>query len=81
MFDSDEPIRPEVREQMREIGRLIGSAMPPGFGFALLVFDTNTTSGFMNYISNAQRDDVLTAMKEFVARSEGRMPDAPETKQ
>ena len=31
----------------------------------------------MNYISNAQRDDMLTAMREFIATSENRAFDAP----
>lgn len=48
-----------------------------GRGFALLVFPLNDQGGFMNYISNAQRDDMLTAMREFIATSEGRAFDAP----
>ena len=41
-----------------------------GHGFCLLVFDFNTTQGRMNYISNANRADMLTAIKEFIARVE-----------
>lgn len=74
-------IRPEVRQQMREIGDLIGDALPKGYGFALLVFDLGTPSGFMNYISNAKREDMLVAFKEFLAHEEGRAPQTSETLQ
>lgn len=40
-------------------------------GFALLVFSFGE-GGFLNYVSNAQREDMLCAMKEFIARAEGR---------
>jgi hypothetical protein len=64
------PIRPEVRERMNEIARLIDGALPRGFGFVLLVFKFGR-AGFMNYISNTERADVVRAMKEFVAKEEG----------
>lgn len=52
------------------------------FGFALLVFPFgDKPKGRMNYISNAQRADMLIAMKEFIARSEGFDVDTPDTKQ
>ena len=43
-------------------------------GFALLVFpfEDITGTGRVNYISNADREDMLTSMKEFIARNEGR---------
>lgn len=40
-------------------------------GFALLIFSFGE-GGFLNYISNAQRKDMLATMKEFIARAEGR---------
>ena len=77
-----DPIRPELRETMTGIGRTLGAACPPGFGFALLMFDMNTPrGGFMNYISNAERESMLVAMKEFIANAEGRSPPTPETPQ
>lgn len=77
---SDE-IRPEVKEQMQGIGRMLGDCLPPTHGFALLVFDMETPEGFMNYISNAERETMLIAMREFIAHSEGRTPPASEREQ
>jgi hypothetical protein len=44
-------------------------------GFVLLVFPFGAEPGRCNYISNADRDDVVTLLKEQVARFEGQ----PET--
>jgi hypothetical protein len=44
-------------------------------GFVLLSFNFGD-KGRVNYISNADRDDVIATMKAFIARAEGRMPDA-----
>jgi len=40
-------------------------------GFLLLVFPFEGREGRCNYISNAAREDVLTLLKEQVARFEG----------
>jgi hypothetical protein len=53
-----------------------------GLGFALLVFDQGKVEGGrVNYIGNSNRDDMVAAMREFIARNEGRVHDAPGTKQ
>jgi hypothetical protein len=56
------------------------SAVLPGCGFVLLMFTANEPTK-ANYISNANRDDMITAMKEFIARAEGTYHDGPTTKQ
>jgi hypothetical protein len=66
------PIESKFRDDMNEVAKLLNMALH-GAGFCLLVFDRNTAEGRMNYISNANRDDMLTALKEFVANAEGRM--------
>lgn len=67
----NDPIDPKVREVMNGIGDLLGKQFKPhGCGFALLVFDFGD-KGRMNYISNGTREDMIAAMKEFIARSEG----------
>lgn len=73
------PIQEEVREQANAIGKLIDSAINPDgvrrWGFALLLFGLDgqgVNDSRMNYISNADRDDMLRALKELVARFEGR---------
>lgn len=40
-------------------------------GFILVVFPFGNTDGRANYISNAERSDVVTMLKEQLARFEG----------
>lgn len=43
------------------------------YGFALIVCDLNKIeAGRMNWISNAERSDMIVALKEMVAQLEGR---------
>lgn len=77
MIEQEQPIQPELRAIMNDIGRVIAQAMKetagPGYGFALLMFGLEgDEKGRMNYLSNCNREDMLTAMKEFIARAEGR---------
>jgi hypothetical protein len=66
------PLDEAIRAKAQNIGRLIGMSLPGDYGFALLVFGLGDKPGRMNYISNANREDMLTAMKELIARFEGR---------
>lgn len=59
--------REQLEEKAREIGRLIGGALPPGVGFALLVFDFGA-KGDLAWISNAQRNDMLNVLSEFIQK-------------
>lgn len=43
----------------------------PGLGFALFVFEFHKP-GISNYISNAQRDDMIKALEETLARLKGK---------
>jgi len=65
----------EIEASARGIAKAIGSVVPNGVGFTLLLFtfdhDANE-DGFLTYVSNAERVDMLAAMKEFIARNEGR---------
>jgi hypothetical protein len=66
---------------MNQVARFLDHAFK-GFGFTLMVFDLNAISGGrMNYVSNANRADMVTAMKEFIANSEGRAHEAPAARQ
>lgn len=60
-----QPIDPEVQEEMRDIGRTIASGLPPGWGFCLLVFPFGP-NGNTNYISNANREDMIKTLEEFI---------------
>jgi hypothetical protein len=62
---------------MNDIAELLDQVFA-GYGFTLMVFDLNAiTDGHMNYISNAKREDMVLAMKEFVAAEEGRVHEPP----
>jgi hypothetical protein len=77
MSEKEGPIQPELKESANAIAAVINEALNPDgkktFGFALLMFKFGEaeSADLMNYISNAAREDMLTAMKEFIARAEG----------
>ena len=50
-------------------------------GFVILAFPFDKLSdGQVNYVSNAQREDIIVSLKEIIARLEGRLQET-ETKQ
>lgn len=59
----------EVEGILNDIGQKLGEKMPAGFGFNLLIFSFGE-NGSMFYISNAQRPDMIAAMKEFIGKQE-----------
>ena len=64
-------VRHEDAEKMlNEIGALLRSACPPGYGFSLLIFSFGE-GGNLFYTSNAQREDMIRAMQEFIAKFRG----------
>ena len=73
-MEKEEPIQEDPVNIMNNVASLISKALnnssPGKFGFALLVFEFGTTEGRMNYISTAKREDMITAMKEFISRNE-----------
>lgn len=64
----------EIEERNRELGRLVKDKyLPPGWGFCILMFNfgvNKTASDGLFYISNADRSDMIAAMKEFIRRNE-----------
>lgn len=63
----------EIATILRTLGRSIKSILPKGWGFSLLIFnytDQNTDENSLFYISSANRQDVIKAMKEFIERNE-----------
>lgn len=61
----------ELEKTCREIGHIIGDVANKGYdgkkvGFALLMFDFGE-GGNMTYTSNAEREDMIKAMKELIA--------------
>jgi len=56
---------------MRGLAGMISAALPKGFGFALVVFEFHTP-GIANYISSAERQTMIQALKETIARLEAK---------
>lgn len=74
----DAPIEGAYFAQMQAIASVLDEQFNPGAargqrttGFVLLVFPFGNTDGRCNYISNADRADVVTMLKEQLARFEG----------
>jgi len=59
----------DVRERLQETAAMLGQYLPPGTGFVLLAFDTGTDLGRLEYVANCQREDVVRAMQEFIAKT------------
>jgi hypothetical protein len=75
----DGPIEPEYKQKMNELAMFIDryfneDPKDKRVGFCLMVFNFGGGPGRANYISNAVRKDVVTLLKEQLARFEG-MPD------
>lgn len=75
------PITPEYYEQMNAIAGALKDIFQPA-AFALLIFppDIKQGDGVVNYISNVERESMLVAMKEFIARAEGTYFEPPRGK-
>lgn len=74
------PIGAEYVEKMKRLARFVDEIFNEDLkkkttGFCLLVFPFGTEKGRINYISNAERSDMITAMKELIARFEWRHPE------
>jgi hypothetical protein len=72
------PIDPRHRANMNMLANAIdetlnGKTKPRRLGFVMLVAEFGQIDdGRVNYISNGSRSDMLSMMKEFIARAEGR---------
>ena len=74
----DGPVQAEYEIMMKEVARLIDVMFNDNAkgddkktGFVLLVFPFHNHDGRCNYMSNAQREDVVTLLKEQLKRFEG----------
>ena len=69
------PIEEKQRQAMNDLARILDQTLnrdgKKRWGFALLVYHFGEPSR-MNYIGNGKRADMLVALKELVARWEGR---------
>lgn len=62
----------DIRERMQEAAGYIQTILPPHTGFMFFAFDFTGPGkvGTCEYVSNAQREDVITMLKNFIAASE-----------
>jgi hypothetical protein len=75
----DAPIEPQYVEKMQAIAHVLNEAFNGKLkgqarhtGFVLMVFPFGDKTGRCNYISNgADREDIVTLMKEMIARFTG----------
>jgi hypothetical protein len=65
-----------VESALRDLAKQIKPQVPDGFGFTLMIFSYGQPglakegpAGSMFYISSAQREDMVKAMKEFIGRN------------
>lgn len=84
------PIQEQYRRQMNKLARTIdeyfNGKRKPGkerkVGFILLTAEFGKIDGGrVNYISNGDRETMITMLREYLARVEGRYSDGPGTKQ
>lgn len=61
----------KIKKLLKELGAFLGAKCPFGWGFSLLIFSFGE-GGHLFYISNAQREDMIATMKQFIAEQEGR---------
>ena len=59
----------DIEALLKELGSDLKKRMPAGWGFNLLIFRYGE-GGSMFYISSAQRNDMLKAMREFIDKFE-----------
>lgn len=60
-----------VKRKMGTIAKKIDEEIPNGFGFAVLVFNFGEgKNNEMMYASNANREDIVKAMKEWIEKTE-----------
>jgi len=81
-MSTHQPIQKEHEDRMMAIGQVIEEIFDmknQNLGFALLIFDLEAP-GRMNYASNGCREDMLCALKELIARFEGRHIEETQTK-
>jgi hypothetical protein len=61
----------KVRADLGALGRHVDHQLPYGWGFVVLAFPFGA-DGRMNYVSNANRADIVRAMYEFIEATKGK---------
>lgn len=64
-----EEIEELVKSRLQRIAEKVNNELPTGFGFVVLSFAFGNP-GQMMYVSNANREDIVKAMKEWIEKTE-----------
>lgn len=59
----------DIRDRLEDTARAVQAQLPPHTGFIVLAFDFGS-GGKLEYVSNADRRDVVKVMREFIQRTE-----------
>jgi hypothetical protein len=59
------PDSTEIRPLLNDLGERIGSELPNGWGFNLMLFEFGL-NGSLFYVSSANCEDVMALMREFI---------------
>lgn len=60
-----------MKTLMQNVAKAVSRTLPKGTGFFVLAFNFNADPGApAQYVSNAQRSNIIAAMKEFIERNE-----------
>ena len=71
MEDNLEKKQFKVKARLQNIARTIDDRLPDGFGFCLLTFPFGEhENAELMYVSNANRKDIVKAMKEWIEKTE-----------
>jgi hypothetical protein len=62
-----------LEQQCSDLGRSLAEACPAGVGFTLFLFDFHE-GGNLAYFSNAQREDMIKAVAEWLERQRAAHP-------
>lgn len=57
----------EIKQKLKEKAKMIAEGLPEGWGFMLFIIEFGE-GGANFYISNAQREDMIEAMQEWIDR-------------
>jgi len=66
-MDENTQITPEV---MRMYADLLKGIVPPGYGITLMIFKFDDPLAYLHYISTANREDMVNAMKIQIEKFE-----------
>ncbi|HAB66575.1 MAG TPA: hypothetical protein DCE23_04325 [Firmicutes bacterium] len=59
-----------VKENIQNIGVICEQLIPENWGFVLMVYPHREKKSAVTYVSNSNREDVITTLKEFVDKVE-----------